>query len=171
MVGDAATYVAGRANPPEEQLAQIDQAAEDNTWHEAPNLSAGNIKSQMKAVYDKHKPFGRETAQNVATEASQATSGSTDPVDTANAIANGNVDKADVAAGATTGARNLKEQASANVPEDTKERAQAKRHQLSQSTKNYLSGKMPQERREQTVWRLKKMVVEIQGHEDCKDLY
>ena len=27
---------------------------------------------------------------------------------------------------------------------------------------------MPKERREQTVWRLKKMIVEIQGHQDCK---
>jgi hypothetical protein len=31
-----------------------------------------------------------------------------------------------------------------------------------------LKDKMPQERREQTIWRLKKMVVEIQGHQDCE---
>jgi hypothetical protein len=27
---------------------------------------------------------------------------------------------------------------------------------------------MPQERRDRTIWRLRKMVVEIQGHPDCK---
>lgn len=27
---------------------------------------------------------------------------------------------------------------------------------------------MPKERRDQTIWRLKRMIVEIQGHNDCK---
>ena len=40
--------------------------------------------------------------------------------------------------------------------------ARARRDQMN----NYLKGKMPEERREQTIWRLKKMVVEIQGHQD-----
>ncbi len=42
------------------------------------------------------------------------------------------------------------------------ERARARRDQLN----SYLKGKMPEERRDQTIWRMKKMVVEIQGHQD-----
>ena len=35
-------------------------------------------------------------------------------------------------------------------------------------TKEYLSEKVPQARRDQAIWRLKKMVMEIQGHADCE---
>lgn len=45
---------------------------------------------------------------------------------------------------------------------------QSKRKEYSDKTKNYVSEKIPKERREQTVWRLKKMIMEIQGHADCK---
>lgn len=45
---------------------------------------------------------------------------------------------------------------------------QSKKRELSDRTKAYLSEKVPKERREQTIWRLKKMIIEIQGHEDCK---
>lgn len=33
MAGDAATKAATKVNPDDEKLAQIDQPAEDNTWH------------------------------------------------------------------------------------------------------------------------------------------
>lgn len=43
-----------------------------------------------------------------------------------------------------------------------------KKQEMTEKTKAFLNEKMPQERREQTVWRLKKMIVEVQGHSDCK---
>jgi hypothetical protein len=164
MAGDAATNLARRTKPSEDQLAQIDAAAEDNTWHEAPNLSKENLKSQMQATYNKNKPFGKEGVKDAAAVASQETSGSTDPAVTADSAADGTVGRTDAVAGAAAGAEHLKDQASAN---EIKEKANEKRRQLSVSAKNYLAGKMPEERREQTIWRLKKMVVEIQGHSDC----
>lgn len=33
IAGDAATKAATKVNPDDEKLAQIDQPAEDNTWH------------------------------------------------------------------------------------------------------------------------------------------
>lgn len=39
---------------------------------------------------------------------------------------------------------------------------------LANQTKGYLSEKIPKERREQAIWRLKKMVIEVQGHADCR---
>lgn len=44
----------------------------------------------------------------------------------------------------------------------------SKTKEYADKTKNYLSEKVPKERREQTIWRLKKMIIEIQGHADCK---
>lgn len=45
---------------------------------------------------------------------------------------------------------------------------QSRRNKYGQQAKEYLSEKVPKERREQAIWRLKKMVIEIQGHSDCK---
>lgn len=64
-------------------------------------------------------------------------------------------------AGADAGASTLK----SKINDDHKEKAKKALDQ----TKDYLSEKMPEERREQTIWRLKKMLVEIQGHPDCMD--
>jgi Family of unknown function (DUF5923) len=69
----------------------------------------------------------------------------------------------DAASGARAGVNTLRNQASDNIPEDTKQKGRDYKGR----TKNYLTDKMPKERREQTIWRLKKMVVEIQGHQDC----
>lgn len=164
VAGDAATNVAGRVNPNENQLRQIDDAAEDNTWHDAPDIQG--MKAQAKSAFDKNKPFGQKDLQSAGDEATQATTGSSDPNDAAIAAADGNVGKSDAAAGATAGVQSLRDQASANVPDETKDKAREKRNQLQAKSKNYLSSKMPKERREQTIWRLKKMVIEIQGHSD-----
>lgn len=40
--------------------------------------------------------------------------------------------------------------------------------EYTEKAKSYLAEKMPKERREQAIWRLKKMVIEIQGHADCE---
>lgn len=64
----------------------------------------------------------------------------------------------------TEGARKAKEVAEDNVSQETKSRTS----ELAGKAKNYLSEKVPQERRDQAIARLKKMVVEIQGHPDCK---
>ncbi|KMU87471.1 hypothetical protein CIHG_05267 [Coccidioides immitis H538.4] len=46
------------------------------------------------------------------------------------------------------------------------EEAKSRRREATERTKEFLASKMPKERREQTVWRVKKMIVEIQGHSD-----
>ena len=66
---------------------------------------------------------------------------------------------------------NLKNQARANVPEETQEKARNAKNAAVEKSRNYLDKKMPQERRDQTIWRLKKMIVEIQGHSDCMLLW
>lgn len=44
----------------------------------------------------------------------------------------------------------------------------AKAKEMAQKTKHYMQEKMPKERRDQAIWRLKKMILEIQGHPDCE---
>lgn len=64
----------------------------------------------------------------------------------------------------TEGARKAKEAAEANVSEETKSRTS----EMAEKAKNYLSEKVPPQRRDQAIARLKRMVVEIQSHPDCK---
>ena len=170
IAGDAAQKTATKINPSEDALNQIDEPADDNTWHDAPNLSVSNLKSQARDQYNKQKPFSRNDLQNAAGDATQTAhpSGSRDPADAAMLEADSRdqgVDSGmDPRAGASTAADNLRSQASANVPDETKDKARDGRNR----TRNYMREKVPKERRDQTIFRLKKMIVEIQSHSDCK---
>jgi Family of unknown function (DUF5923) len=46
MASDTATKAATKLRPDEDALAQIDQPAEENVWHEKPDTDA--LKSQVK---------------------------------------------------------------------------------------------------------------------------
>ena len=170
IAGDAAQKAANRVNPSEEQLGQIDQAAEDNTWHDVPDLSRENIRNQAKAQYNKQKPFSRDDAQNALGDATQNAhpSGARDPAETA--VLAGQEQRydqdqgVDAKGGAKQGLSNLRGTASENIPDETKDRARDTRTR----GMDYMKTKLPKERREQSIWRLKKMIVEIQGHQDCK---
>jgi hypothetical protein len=115
--------------------------------------------------------------QNAAGNASETAhpDGSRDPTDVAALGAQdqqqGTASGVDAQGGARSAVDTLKNAADQNLPEDTKQKkedAKNKTSEYNQRTKGYLKNKMPKERREQSIWRLKKMVVEIQGHSDCK---
>jgi hypothetical protein len=160
IAGDAAQNTANKVKPSEDELSQIDKPAEDNTWHENPDMSKGNLKETLRQKV----PIGKQDVKQAAGDASQAThpDGSRDPRDTAQLGAHEGQTGNNTGLNAQGGLQAGKEQLSAKIPEEDKDKARARRDQLN----NYLKGKMPQERREQTIWRLKKMVVEVQGHQD-----
>lgn len=174
MAGDVAQNAATRINPSEDQLSQIDKAADDNTWHNVPDMSSGNLKSQIRSQVDKNKPFSRQDARGALGDATQAAhpSGSRDPADAGELAArdqqSGGSSGMDAEGGARHGAQNLRNQASQNVPDETKDRARHATDKATNKTKAYMGDKFNKERREQTIYRLKKMIVEIQGHKDCK---
>jgi hypothetical protein len=173
IAGDAATKTASKVHPGEDRLNQIDEPAADNTWHDVPDLSRESLKNQAKSKYNEQKPFGRKEAEEAARDASSAAhpEGSTDPADTAGLAARdqqeGTASGVDAQGGADAAYNKLRGAASENIPDDTKDQAR----NYKARTQDYVKGKMPKERREQTIWRLKKMVVEIQGHQDCESMY
>lgn len=160
IAGDAAQNTANKVRPSEEALGKIDQPADDNTWHENPKFSKDNLKNTIKQQI----PVGKQDVKKAVGDANQAAhpDGSRDPRDTAKLGAHEGQTGNNTGLNAQAGLQQGKEQLSAQIPEEDKEKARARRDQLN----NYLKGKMPQERREQTIWRLKKMVVEVQGHQD-----
>ncbi|KAJ4505120.1 hypothetical protein HRR83_005901 [Exophiala dermatitidis] len=158
MAGDAAQSAAERVNPSEDQLKQIDHPAEDNTWHDAPDLSKDRLKNQARSTFDKNKPLDTEGVKQAAREgADTAKSENTDDSRQAGL------------SGLQTTAANIKDQAKEQFPDEHKENARKTKDAAKQHTKNYLNNKIPQERRDQTIWRLKKMVAEIQGHSDYQE--
>ncbi|TAQ89618.1 hypothetical protein B7494_g2058 [Chlorociboria aeruginascens] len=166
MAGDAATKAASKVSPGQDQLAQIDHPADDNVWHDTPDISTGNIKGQLRSAVSKNTSLDKENVKAAAGDASHAASGSRDPGDTAKLAQSQGTSEVDAQAGLRAGASSLKQQVSENTSDDTKDKAREVKDTTQQRTKNYLSSKMPEERRDQTIWRLKKMVVEIQGHPD-----
>lgn len=164
IVGDAAQKAATTLQPNEEAMRQIDEPAADNTWHEAPQLNKDKLLTQVKDTWNKNKPVGSKDVKDAAGNASQAANptGSRDPTDTANLAANQGANSVDASAGAQAAVDTLKAKADEGVSEDAKKTA----NNYKERSRNYVVGKFPKERREQTIWRLKKMVVEIQGHRD-----
>lgn len=166
MAGDAATKAASKVNPSDEELAQIDQHAEDNTWHDAPDLSKDSLRNKIQS----RLPIGKKDVQDAAATATQTAdpAGSSDPAAVAAKAAqdqqtNGQTG-VDATSGVKAGGGNLKQKISDNTPEERKQQLREYRER----TQNYLKNKMPKDRREQVILRLKKMVVEIQGHQDCR---
>ncbi|KAK5136967.1 hypothetical protein LTR08_001474 [Meristemomyces frigidus] len=164
IAGDAAQKTANKVNPSEDALNQIDEPAEDNTWHEKPDLSKDNLRNQAKS----RMPIGKKDLQDAAGNATQQAhpSGSRDPAEAADLAAQdqqqGTNSGVDAQSGAKAGLQSLKDKVSAGTDDDKKQSAKEYRAR----TNEYFKNKLPKERREQIVYRLKKMIVEIQGHED-----
>ncbi|PCG95879.1 Hypothetical protein PENO1_071150 [Penicillium occitanis (nom. inval.)] len=164
IAGDTAIKAASKLRPDEDALTQIDQPAEENVWHEKPDINTESLKAQFKEQTGRFKPGSKQDVQEAAQAATtSATGGRQDAPQS----------QIDARAGATTAKETLQQRAEQNVaPEDREqaqqvaEQAQAVSSEYSQRTKDFLASKMPKERREQVVWRLKKMIVEIQGHSD-----
>lgn len=140
--------------------------ASDNALADAPDLSKDNIRNQIKSQV----PIGKKDVDQAAGDASQAAhpSGSRDPADAAAVAAadkqQGTSSGVDAGSGAKAGAGTLKNRVSDNMDEDQKQ----KMREYRERTRKYFQGKMPQERRDQIIFRLKKMIVEIQAHQDCR---
>jgi hypothetical protein len=147
MAGDAATNAAARVKPSEEDLGQIDRPAQDNTWHEAPKVnkeafSKDALKEKAQGYY---KGNPKEDAKDVAAHGtSVAQNGGA-----------GTSTEVNAQSGAHAAADTLQQKADQNVDQETKDKAREKKEEYRARSREYLKKKMPQDRRDQTIWRLK----------------
>ncbi|KAI0402655.1 hypothetical protein F4802DRAFT_348466 [Xylaria palmicola] len=149
MAGDAATNAATRVRPSEDKLNQLDMPADDNTWHDAPNLSKDNVRAQLQSVYKSSPAADARDAANTTIEGARRPDGTMNPQ-----------------AGVQTGTNVVSEKVDANISDDDRQAAKNTAAEYRRRAREYLNKKVPQERRDQTVWRLKKMVLECQQHPD-----
>lgn len=158
MTADAATNVANKARPSGDALASLDEPAQDNTWHDAPDFSKENLKKQAQGVYKGNPKEDAKAAAATGTSTAHPT-GSTDPNDLARAgvrdQTQGTSSGVDALGGANNAASTLKQRVDANIDDDTKEDAKNTAKAYRARTREYLKKKVPQDRREQTVYRLK----------------
>lgn len=167
IAGDAATNVAGKVRPGEEQLSQLDRPAEDNTWHEKPDLSKDNLRKQAKAVYGGNpKDDARDVAQagsNAAGLDRADVNRSADPT-----IPDGvpNPQKVDQVAGQNAAVGVAKSKLNEKIDDDTKEKIKQRNEAYRRQANAYFNKKLPQDRKDQIIFRLKKMILECQQHSD-----
>ena len=162
MAGDAASNAANKVRPSDEQLSQMDRPAEDNTWHDKPDLSKDNLKKQAQGIYGGN-PI--EDAKDVATAGADGAGVPTrgNQATTPDPTTQANVDRV----AGQHAAKNVAEQKiDSKVDPETKEKIKERNEEYRRRTREYLNKKMPQERKDQAVWRLKKMVLECQQHPD-----
>ncbi|ROT42030.1 hypothetical protein SODALDRAFT_303031 [Sodiomyces alkalinus F11] len=169
IAGDAATNAASHVRPSQEELADIDNPAQDNVWHDAPKFSKENWKQEAQNIYkgDPKKDL-RDTAhaakQDATAVGSQTLPQRSGRDGTAAASERQGVQQTTDANGNATG--NLKERVEQNVDPETKEKIRKRNEEYRRKAREYLNKKVPESRRDQTVLRLKKMVLECQQHPD-----
>ncbi|EFY88531.1 hypothetical protein J3458_020272 [Metarhizium acridum] len=146
MAGDAATSAAGRIRPSEEQLGEMDRAAEDNTWHDKPDFSKENLRKQAKGIYGGSP---KKDAQDIANS-------------TTNAALPQGVDSGRVDTVAAQSA--VQQKVDEKIDPETKEQIKKSKEEYRRRAKEYFNKKMPEERKDQIIFRLKKMVLECQQH-------
>lgn len=135
-----------RIRPDGDKLQQIDEPAPDNTWHDKPDFEGAKAKAKDMVGTVKN------AAQQQKERAQQA-----DGV---------------VSDGQAREAQEKKDEGANKAQQkkdELQDKAGEKKEQLKQDTKDYLEEKIPEERRDAAIERLKKMVVEIQDHEDYND--
>ncbi|KAL7917637.1 hypothetical protein ACQKWADRAFT_27451 [Trichoderma austrokoningii] len=196
MVGDGAINAANRIRPSDEQLGQMDEAAPDNTWHEKPDLSKEGLKNQARTLYkgDVKKDAQDVVAAAALGDAAVTRSGTAPqagavhpagvvppaptPADAAPQIGalppvgtvprEGGVNTTRLSQNTSADAAKavFNEKLDQNMDDDLQEKAQTRSEEHRRRAREYLKKKMPQERRDQVVFRLKKIVLECQQHPD-----
>ena len=164
MGADAASKAANKARPDEEALRNMDRPADDHTWHDAPDFSKDNLKKQAQGVYGGNPKEDLKQAKNEAASNAHP-DGSSNPKDVAKTAARdqqtGGSSGVDAKQGLSAGANALKKRVDANVNDDTKEDARRKKEEYRARTKDYFKQKVPEERRDQIIWRLKVSTLNI----------
>jgi len=154
IASDAATKAATMVRPSDEDLSQFDQAAPDNTWHDTPNFSKETLRKQVQNIYKGNPKADAQEVVNSGNSAAQASRANDDP------------NTAQGQAGAAAAQQSAQQKLSENVPEETKEKVRTRNAEYRARAKDYFNRKMPDQRRDQIIFRLKKMILECQQHPD-----
>ncbi|KEY69021.1 hypothetical protein S7711_03322 [Stachybotrys chartarum IBT 7711] len=157
IAGDAAVNTATKVRPSDESLSQIDRPAEDNTWHDKPDFSKEKLRKQAKNIYGGDP---RQDAHDVAQAGKNAGN-----VNTSDPRSNDpNAVDQNAAQGAVRDTLNQKVQD--KMDPEVKQSVKQRNEEYRRRTREYFNKKVPHERKENVIFRLKKMILECQQHPD-----
>ncbi len=174
MFADAASKTAELARPDDEKLQQVDQPAPENEFHDDIPVAlrkAEKAKDQAKDLagqaQDAASQAQGEASQHVDANASAQTNAANVADQAAKKLEQENlIDRnAPLKQNVDNVASKLKATTIDKIPEKHKEVLKEKAEQ----TQDYLKEKFPKERRDQFIYRLKKVVVECQRHREYQE--
>jgi len=171
VAADAAAKVAEVARPDEESLRKADEPAPDSQWiapdgsTRGPNESAPDTGVRDRVEQAKQKK--EEVKQDAKSEAQDQANRTQERAERENIDPN---DKQQQKAIAKDEAGNIKDRVknviSSRVPDDRKDQVRGTAQEQKNKTVDYLKEKFPEERQDRFIYRLKKVVVEQQQHDD-----
>lgn len=139
-------------------MGQLDEAAPDNTWHEKPDLSKNNLKKQAQNVYGGN---AKKDAKDVAQAGIQASNIQQSNIQQSNAAA-----EVDRQAAQSAVRQVAEDKVDQKVDDETKQKVKERNAEYRRRARSYFDKKMPKERKDQIIFRLKKMILECQQHTD-----
>ncbi|PWN28503.1 hypothetical protein BDZ90DRAFT_238789 [Jaminaea rosea] len=152
IFADAAVKASDMARPDEEKLAQVDQPAPDNEFHDDIPQALKTKSPEEKEAAQKEKEAEKAAAKARAQQAAN----NIDPNDPTNQQSKNAVNAQ---------AQEQKEVLLSKIPQEHKDRI----NEHKDKTANYFKEKFPEERRDHYIFRLKKVLVECQRHRDWQD--
>ncbi|KAI0999577.1 hypothetical protein K3495_g8621 [Podosphaera aphanis] len=141
ITSDTAQKAVNFVNPSNEEMMQVDDAAASSTWHDIPRINGGKLKETLRSSTSGRNAF------RPATSSSQG--GSIQSESGFNVRIPGN-DMSDVTDDSPHNSSDVRAGGFGKLDK----------------TRSYLSGKLPPQRREKTIFRIKKLIVECQEHPD-----
>lgn len=162
MAAEGASKVTSKLRPDQHRFDKIDEPAPDHTWHEKPP-SLGKMKDILRPKAQEARNqtqtlFGQ--AQQEAQDVEKVSPSVYDQSDPQGA------DRGDIDSATNVELQTAEQHLSGHIPDEHKDQARHVIESTKNQAKDYLKEKIPQERRENTIVRLKMMVAEIQQHED-----
>ena len=131
----------------------MDKPADDHTWHDTPDFSRSNLKEQGQRLADSGPA---QDAKDVAAVGQDAS----------NADRTTDVRNVDAEAGRDAVKKTADKKLNKNVDGDTKDNVKKGGEAYRRRAAEYFKKKMPEDRRDQIVFRFKKMILECQQHQD-----
>ncbi len=157
MASDVAVDAADKIRPSQEDLSQVDTPAADNTWHDPPDVSKGTVKGKLHDYYSSSpRPQLSSSSSEETSDVQRGRSRGRTETAAAPEHDHQNVSSSGSSSiGATMATRDSHATLHENVVTEPKDEARARKEELRERAKDYFSRKLPQERRDQTIWRLK----------------
>lgn len=157
MASDVAVDAADKIRPSQEDLSQVDAPAANNTWHDPPDVSKDVMKGKLHDYYSgSPRPGLSSSSSEETSDAQRSRSRGRTEAARASVHDGQNVSSSGASSiGGTMATRDSHATLNGSVSGEPKDKARARKDEFRERAKDYLSRKLPQERRDQTIWRLK----------------